>query len=140
MWGFTNSNFKLNLKVSALYLENKKGFIPKKIFFGRTAKVHPKDGVSRLNFPEGFGSNVLELLFNFSLVPFQMALLLQVLALSIAAVAVCLSLFPCLFYKPQALLSIWTNAIALERIPIWAGMKTWETRCTNYNRNTQKQI
>ena len=23
---------------------------------GRTANVHPKDGVSRLNFPEGFGS------------------------------------------------------------------------------------
>ena len=43
------------LKVSAFYLEKQKSFIPKKIFFGRTAKIHPKDGVSRLNFPEGFG-------------------------------------------------------------------------------------
>ena len=25
---------------------------------GRTAKVHPKDGVSRLNFPEGFDHNI----------------------------------------------------------------------------------
>ena len=25
------------------------------IFLGRTAKIDPKDGVSRLNFPEGFG-------------------------------------------------------------------------------------
>ena len=52
-----NLNFKLNLKVSAFYLEKQKSFIPKKnIFFGRTAKIHPKDGVSRLNFPEGFGA------------------------------------------------------------------------------------
>ena len=28
--------------------------------FGRTAKIHPKDGVSRLNFPEGFGSMYLK--------------------------------------------------------------------------------
>ena len=48
-------NFKLNLKVSAFYLEKQKSFIPKKKYFlGRTAKVHPKDGVSRLNFPDGF--------------------------------------------------------------------------------------
>ena len=49
-----NLNFKLNLKVSAFYLEKQKSFIPKKIFFGRTAKIHPKDGVSHINFPEGF--------------------------------------------------------------------------------------
>ena len=50
-----NLNFKLNLKVSAFYLEKQKSFIPKKInFLGRTAKIHPKDGVSCLNFPEGF--------------------------------------------------------------------------------------
>ena len=42
------------LKISAFYLDKQKSFIPKKIFFGRTAKVHLKDGVSRLNFPEGF--------------------------------------------------------------------------------------
>ena len=33
MWGFTNLNFKLNLKVSAFYLEKQKSFIPKKNFF-----------------------------------------------------------------------------------------------------------
>ena len=49
-----NLNFKLNLKVSAFYLEKEKKNIPKKFFFGRTTKIHPKDGVSRLNFPEGF--------------------------------------------------------------------------------------
>ena len=56
LWGFTNLNFKLNLKVSAFYLEKQKSFIPKnKYLLSRTAKIHPKDGVSRLNFPEGFG-------------------------------------------------------------------------------------
>ena len=50
-----NFNFELNLKVSAFYLEEQKSFIPKKkYFFGRTAKIPPKDGVCRLNFPEGF--------------------------------------------------------------------------------------
>ena len=43
------------LTISAFYLEKQKKFIPKKNFFGRIAKIHPKDGVSRLNFPEGFG-------------------------------------------------------------------------------------
>ena len=28
--------------------------LEKKYFLGRTAKIHPKDGVCRLNFPEGF--------------------------------------------------------------------------------------
>ena len=54
LWGFTSFNFKLNLKVSAFYLEKQKSFIPKKYFLNRTAKIHPKDSVSRLNFPEGF--------------------------------------------------------------------------------------
>ena len=55
MWGFTNFNFKQILKVSAFYLEKQKSFIPKKKYdLSRTAKIHPKDGVSRLNFPEGF--------------------------------------------------------------------------------------
>ena len=49
-------NFKQMLKVSAFYLEKQKSFIPKKFFFlSRTTKIDPKDGVSRLNFPEGFG-------------------------------------------------------------------------------------
>ena len=47
-------NFKLNLKVSAFYLGKQKSFIPKINFFGRTAKIHPKDGISCLDFPEGF--------------------------------------------------------------------------------------
>ena len=34
--------------------KTKKSFIPKKKFFGSTAKIQPKDGVSRLNLPEGF--------------------------------------------------------------------------------------
>ena len=50
-----NFDFELKLKVSAFYLEKQKSFIPKKnIFLSHTAKIHPKDGVSRLNFPEGF--------------------------------------------------------------------------------------
>ena len=46
------------LKISAFYLEKQKSFIPKKyiFIFSRTAKIHPKDGVSRLNFQEGFDS------------------------------------------------------------------------------------
>ena len=68
-----------------------------------------------------------------TLVPFQMLLLLP-------AVSVCLSLFPCLYYKPQALLSIWTNAIALAKILIWAEMPTWEVKCTSYKQNTHKII
>ena len=32
LWGFTNFNFELNLKVSAFYLEKQKSFIPKKNF------------------------------------------------------------------------------------------------------------
>ena len=50
LWGFTKSNSKQVLKVSAFYLEKQKSFIPKKNFFGRTAKVDPKDGVSCPNF------------------------------------------------------------------------------------------
>jgi hypothetical protein len=39
------------LKVSAFYLEKQKRFIPNKIYFlSRTAKLDPKDGVSRPNF------------------------------------------------------------------------------------------
>ena len=47
------------LKVSAFYLEKQKSFIPKiNIFlaaFSKHANIIPKDGASRLNFPEGFG-------------------------------------------------------------------------------------
>ena len=49
------------LKVSAFYLEKQTSFIPKKKILGRTAKIHPKDGVSRLNFPEGFEGNLIKL-------------------------------------------------------------------------------
>ena len=59
MWGFTKFIFKQILKVSAFYLEKQKSFIPKKnIFlavFSKHAKIIPKDGASRLNFPKGFG-------------------------------------------------------------------------------------
>ena len=41
--------FKLSI------LKNKKVLFLKKYFLSRTAKIHSKDGVSRLNFPEGFG-------------------------------------------------------------------------------------
>ena len=57
LWGFTNFNFKLNLKVSAFYLEKQKSFIPKKKYFlSRTAKVDLKDGFSRPNFQWRFWS------------------------------------------------------------------------------------
>ena len=60
LWGFTNFDFKLNQKVSAFYLQKQKSFIPKKKILSRTAKIRPKDGVSRLNFPEGFGENIFK--------------------------------------------------------------------------------
>ena len=55
LWGFTKFICKQMLKVSAFYHEKQKSFIPKKKYFlSRTAKIHPKDGVSRLKFFEGF--------------------------------------------------------------------------------------
>ena len=42
-----------------LYSEKQKCFIPKKKILSRTAKIDPKDGVSRLNFPEGFATPFL---------------------------------------------------------------------------------
>ena len=49
------------LKVSAFYLEKQKSFIPKKnIFLSRTANIDPKDGVSRLNFPQDFGLDTID--------------------------------------------------------------------------------
>ena len=50
-----NLNFKLDLKVSAFYLEKQKSLIPKKKFLSRTAKIDLKDGISRLTFSQGFG-------------------------------------------------------------------------------------
>ena len=41
-------------------LKNKKVLFLKNILLSRTAKIDPKDGVSRLNFPEGFGSMYLK--------------------------------------------------------------------------------
>ena len=56
--GFTKFIFKQMLKVSAFYLEKQKSFIPKKNIFlavvSKQAKIIPKEGASRLNFPEGF--------------------------------------------------------------------------------------
>ena len=46
------SNWTWNFQLSIL--KNKKVLFLENFFFGRTAKIHPKDGVSRLNFPEGF--------------------------------------------------------------------------------------
>ena len=54
MWGFTNLNFKLNLKVSAFYLEKQKSFIPKKKFFWPLSISKQKSFVYWLNFLEGF--------------------------------------------------------------------------------------
>jgi hypothetical protein len=47
-------NFKLNLKVSAFYLEKQKSFIPKKKFFRPLSISKQKSFVYGLNFPEGF--------------------------------------------------------------------------------------
>ena len=49
MWGFTKFNLKQMLKVSADYLE-KQSLISKKKKIKPTAKIDPKDGVSRPNF------------------------------------------------------------------------------------------
>ena len=46
------SNWTWKFQLSLL--KNKKVLFLKKYFLGRTAKIHPKDGVCRLNFPEGF--------------------------------------------------------------------------------------
>ena len=51
--GLEDSPFKLNLKVSSFYLEKQKSFVIRKIYFlSRTAKIDPKDGVSRFIFPK----------------------------------------------------------------------------------------
>ena len=42
LWGFTNFNFKLNLKVSAFYLEKQKSFISKKKFFWAVVNIKTK--------------------------------------------------------------------------------------------------
>ena len=55
LWGFMKFNFKQMLEVSAFYLEKQKSFIPKKKNLSRTAKIDPKDSLSRLYFPEDFG-------------------------------------------------------------------------------------
>ena len=52
--GFTKFNFKLNLKVSAFYLEKQKSFIPKKIFFKPLSISKQKSFVYWLNFPGRF--------------------------------------------------------------------------------------
>ena len=56
-----NWTWKFQLSI----LKNKKIFFLKKIFLSRTAKIDPKDGVSRLNFPKGFG-----LMCDFDSLPF----------------------------------------------------------------------
>ena len=43
LWGFTKFNFKLNLKVSAFYLERQKSFIPKKKFFLAVVNIKTKN-------------------------------------------------------------------------------------------------
>ena len=52
--GFTKFNFKLNLKVSAFYLEKRKSFIPIKKRFKPLSISKQKSFVYWLNFPEGF--------------------------------------------------------------------------------------
>ena len=52
-----NLDFKLNLKVSAFYLE-KKSFIPKKNFFKPFSISKQKSFVYWRNFPEGFAAVV----------------------------------------------------------------------------------
>ena len=42
--------------------------MPKEIFLGRTTKIDPKDGVSRLNFPKGFVKNNKLQINNFKIV------------------------------------------------------------------------
>ena len=46
----SNWTWKFQLSI----LKNKKVLFLKKFFLSRTTKIDPKDGVSRLNFPEGF--------------------------------------------------------------------------------------
>jgi hypothetical protein len=48
-WNWTGK-FQLSI------LKNKKVLFLKKKILSRTAKIDPKDGISRLNFPEGFVS------------------------------------------------------------------------------------
>ena len=49
----SNRCWKFQLSI----LKNKKVLFLKKYFLSHTAKTHPKDGVSCLNFSEGFGSD-----------------------------------------------------------------------------------
>ena len=43
LWGFTKFNFKLNLKVSAFYLEKQKSFIPEKNIFLAVVNMKTKN-------------------------------------------------------------------------------------------------
>ena len=50
LWGFMNFNFKLNLKVSAFYLEKQRNFIPEKKFFSPMSISKQKSFVYWPNF------------------------------------------------------------------------------------------
>ena len=52
--GFMKFNFKMNLKVSAFYLEKQKSFISKKKIFGPLSISKQKSFVYWLNFLGGF--------------------------------------------------------------------------------------
>ena len=55
LWGFMKFFFKLILKVSAIYLQKQKSFIPKKMFFKPFSIPKQKRLVYWRNFAEGFG-------------------------------------------------------------------------------------
>ena len=54
-WSFVRFHeFKFQTEPESFSFLSWKVLFLKKYFFGRTAKIHPKDGISRLNFLEGF--------------------------------------------------------------------------------------
>ena len=59
LWGFTNCFFKLNLKVSAFYLEKQKSFISKKFFLSRCQYQNKKSFDYWPNFQWRFWFKVL---------------------------------------------------------------------------------
>ena len=52
-------NFKMNLKVSAFYLEKQKSFIPKKYFLGRCQYQNKKGLFTDPIFSEGFDTALM---------------------------------------------------------------------------------
>ena len=101
---FSNRRWKFQLSI----IKNKKVLFLKKNFLSRTTKIHPKNGVCRLNFPEGFDLAYLE--------PIKYALESKLIFLPLEfKCCICLTL--CAFCGTA--MSHW------ESIQVWLSYRNW---------------